>query len=201
MKWFVLSAAALVAFAAGQTATAAEKTPVAVGAWSEPTDGLRGRLLVYQGRALGDGKTRETLVYLELRNVAESGDRNVYFDPDGLKCELLDAKGKAVPQTPLGGSGGRPGKTWVRLPHDSTLRLRANPFGFGQPDSVGLLIPLGTDTWLIKAGDASDYYLAGTFTSLPKDGVGINVWTGEIKLPKAKVKPGEAADASPEFSF
>jgi hypothetical protein len=175
--------------AAGPSATAAEKTPVAVGDWSEPADGLRGRLLVYQGRTLGDGKTRETLVYVELQNVAESGERNVYFDPDGLKCDLLDVAGKAAPRPAEGGggSGGRPGKTWVRLPHDSTLRLRASPYGYGSPAAVGLLLPIGTDTWLIKAGDTADYFLAGTFASRSKDGAGINVWAGELILPKANV--------------
>src|SRR3954451_21322810 len=97
--------ALVVLFAAGPVATAAEKTPVAVGDWSEPADGLRGRLLVYQGRTLGDGKARETLVYVELQNVAESGERNVHFDPDGLKCELLDAAGKAAPRPAEGGGG------------------------------------------------------------------------------------------------
>lgn len=196
--------------AAGPTAPAAEKTPVVAGDWSEPVGGLRGRLLVYQGRALGDGKTRETLVYVELQNVAESGERNVYFDPDGLKCELLDDAGKAAarPAEGGGGSGGRPGKTWVRLPHDSTLRLRTSPYGYGSPDDVGLLLPSGTDTWVIKAADTADYFLAGTFTSRPKDGAGINVWAGELKLPKAKVvRPapnpvppvGRADDPNPVF--
>jgi hypothetical protein len=182
------------------SATAAEKTPVAVGDWSESADGLRGRLLVDQGPTLGDGKTRETLVYVELQNVAESGERNVYFDPDGLKCELLDAAGKAAPRPAEGGggSGGRPGKAWVRLPHDSTLRLRASPYGYGSPDAAGLLFPIGTDTWLIKAGDAADYFLAGTFASRPKDGAGINVWAGELKLPKAKVvRPAAPSPVSP----
>jgi hypothetical protein len=152
---------------------------VAVGAWSEPVEGLRGRLLVYQGRVLGDGKTRETLVYVELGNVAASGERNVYFDPDGLKCELLDAAGKAVSRTPTGGSGGRPGKTWIKLPHDSSQRLRVNPYGFGRPDADGLLLPLGTDAWLIKAGDRAEYVLTGTFTVRPPEGHGkSDVWTG-----------------------
>src|SRR5215210_9565053 len=99
-----MRALALVALlAACQTTTAAEKTPVAVGDWSQPVDGLRGRLLVYQGRTLGDGKTRETLVYVELQNVAEAGERSLVFDPDRLKCELLDAAGKAVPLAPAFG--------------------------------------------------------------------------------------------------
>src|SRR3954447_5932331 len=203
--------------AACQTAAAAdEKTPVVVGDWSAPVDGLRGRLLVYQGPLREGGtaqtprKTRETIVYVELQNVTESGERNVFFDPDGLKCELLDDAGKAAPRPREGvfGGGGRPGKTWVRLPHDSTLRLRVSPYGYGGPDHV-LVIPTGLDLWRIPASDTADYFLAGTFTSQAKDGAGINVWAGELKLPKAKVvrpaapKPvgpgGRVDDPNPVF--
>src|SRR5215208_1263014 len=94
---------------------------VAVGGWSEPIDGLRGRLLVYHGRTLGDGKARETLVYVELQNVAETGERWLTFDPDTLACELLDAAGKAVKPTPVAGGGGRPGKSVVTIPFDSSI--------------------------------------------------------------------------------
>jgi hypothetical protein len=143
---------------------------------------------------LGDGKTRESLIYVELQNVAEAGERVVSFDPDRLKCELLDANGKAVPQAPsFGRNGGRPGKTLVSLPFDSTLRLRANPYGFGRADD--LLLPLNTDAWLIKAGDKADYFLTGTFTVPPVDwnGPGKPPWTGELKLPKAKlIRPAAA---------
>src|SRR4029450_4838937 len=99
--------ALVVLIAAGPTAAAAEKSPVAVGDWSEPADGLRGRLLVSQGRTLGDGKARETLVYVELKNVAEAGERWLTFTPDALACELFDAAGKAVKPKPVFGSGGR----------------------------------------------------------------------------------------------
>jgi len=52
-----------------------------------------------------------------------------------------------------------------------------------------LLLPFNTDAWLIKAGDAADYYLAGTFTVPPVDGNGPGKapWSGESKVPKAKL--------------
>jgi hypothetical protein len=183
-------------FAAGQAAPAAEKTPVAVGDWSEPVDGLRGRLLVSQGRTLGDGKARETLVYVEFKNVAESGERWLTFDPDALACELLDAAGKAVPPTPVPGSGGRPGKSVVTIPFDSSIRLRANPYAFGRAE--GLLIPLNNTAWHIK--DGADYFLAGTLTvpPVPWNGPGKPPWAGELKLPKAKaVRPAVAPNPAP----
>jgi hypothetical protein len=186
--------ALVVLLATGPAAAAAEKHTVAVGDWSEPVDGLRGRLVVAQGRTLGDGNARESLVYVEFQNVAEAGERTLAFDPDRLKCELLDANGNPVPKTaPFGRSGGRPGKTLVTLPFDSTLRLRANPYGFGRADD--LLVPLNADAWLIKAGDTADYFLTGTFTVPPVDrtGPGKPPWAGELKLPKARLARPAAA--------
>ena len=87
-----------------------EKTALATGDWSKTTDGIRGRLILAQGGTLGDGKARETLLYAELENVdrTASGVVSVHFDPDALTFELTDSDGKAVPQTPVPASGGRP---------------------------------------------------------------------------------------------
>jgi len=167
-----------------------EKTPVAIGDWSEPVDGLRGRLLVFQGPVRDEGTSRETLVYVELQNVAASGERDVYFEPSGLKCELRDVAGKGPPRPKMGssGSGGRPGKKWVRLPHDSSLRLRVSPYGYGSPDEKAFVITIGFDTWQIKATDAAEYSLAGTFKVNPPEVKGREKsWAGELKLPAAKV--------------
>src|SRR5437763_16386541 len=94
--------ATLLTLAACQMAHADEKKPIATGGWSEPVNGLRGRLILAQGRTLGDGKTRESLVYVEVENVTHtaSGEVAVYFDPDALRCELTDTAGKAVAPTP-----------------------------------------------------------------------------------------------------
>lgn len=163
---------------------AGEKTTVATGEWSEPVNGLRGRLVLARGRTLGDGKTRESLVYVELENVANthSGKVTVAFDPDALKCELTDGGGKAVPPAPVPGSGGRPGKSSVTIPFDSSVRLRANPYGFGRAE--GLLIPLNTTAWHLK--EDGDYALSGTLTIVPPDGQA-DGWKGELKLPKVKI--------------
>ena len=72
-----------------------DKTLVAEGDWSEAVNGLRGRMLFYQGRLLGDSKIRESLVYVELES---SSQRllHVYFDPEMLACSLKDARGNAI---------------------------------------------------------------------------------------------------------
>jgi hypothetical protein len=177
----VRSLALLLTMAASQ-ASADEKTILATGEWSEPVAGLRGRLTLAQGRTLADGKARESLVYVELENVANthSGVVSVQFDPDALRCDLTDSAGKAVPPAPVFGSGERPGKTSVSIPFDSSVRLRANPYAFGRAE--GMLIHLNTASWQVT-GDG-EYHLAGTLTVTPPKGV-TDVWKGELKLPKA----------------
>jgi hypothetical protein len=179
------TASLLIALASCQVLVAAdEKTVLTTGDWSEPVNGVRGRLIIAQGRTLGDGKIHESLIYVELENVANthSGVVRIQFDPDALKCELTDAAGKAVTQCPVTGSGGRPGKTLVTIPFDSSIRLRANPFAFGRAE--GLLIHLNTGSWHIK--DDADYLFSGTLTVTPPKGDS-DAWKGELKLPKAKV--------------
>ncbi len=156
-----------------------EKTVIATGDWSETVDGVRGRLILAQGRTLGDGKARESLVYVELENVGttHSGRVDIQFDPDALKCELTDATGKVVAQEPGFGSGGRPGKTVVAVPSDSSVRLRANPYAFGRAE--GLLIHLNTGNWLVK--DDAEYTLAGVLTVTRPDGKA-DAWNGELKM-------------------
>lgn len=136
------------------------------------------------------GRPRESLVYVELENVANthSGEVAVHFDPDALKCELTDTSGKAVAPTPVPGSGERPGKRWVTIPYDSSIRLRANPYAFGRAE--GLLIPLNATAWQIK--DDADYFLSGTLTVTPPEGKP-DAWKGEIRLPKARISLKKAA--------
>jgi len=164
---------------------------MAIGTWSEPVEGLRGRLLVGQGRDLPGQKARETLVYVELENVAHthSGERALYFDPGALRCNLTNAEGKAVPEYPFGGSGARGGPSpgWVTIPFDALIRLRANPSGYGSSD--GLHIALSNAHFLIKTGDTGEYGLTGTLTIAPPDGNGrVDAWAGTLKLAPVKLR-------------
>jgi hypothetical protein len=92
----------------------------------------------------------------------------IYFDPgQGLRCEVLDANGKPPPQVGGGGSGGGAGACWITLPYDSTIRLRANMYGYGKKEGDGLLIqmsPPNIQSWDIQASDTNPYFMSGTFT-------------------------------------
>ncbi len=172
-----------------------EMKPIAIGDWSEWNDGLRGRMLLSEGRICSpDGKTRETLVFVELENELGS-DRlvDVYFAPDRFKCELRDADGEPVPEHQISDNRrGQPGQCWVTLPDGSALRLRVNPYCCGRAKDVGLLIPLCHTAWLISAGDSDDYFLSGALTiTPPKDHGRVDAWQGTLKLPKTKITLGK----------
>jgi hypothetical protein len=165
---------------------------VAIGEWSAAVEGLRGRLIIAQKYPHGDANYIETRVYVEVENSPE-GDGvkqtiDFYFDPEQLTCELVDAAGKAVPQEPSFGSGGRPGACWVTLPYDSTMRLRVNPYGFGRAKEEGLLIPLGNATWLVPTDATGEFFLSGTFVVSPPAALARgSVWSGTLTFPKMKV--------------
>jgi len=174
---------------------------MAAGDWSEPVDGIRGRLLLVRGGPnLPDLKSWVALVYVELESVTNSGARAMYFDPAALQCKLTTADGAAAaPESPFGGFGGRGGLPagWVTMPYDSLMRLRANPSGYGSPD--GLYISLASGHHLLKTGDAGEYHLSGTLTVSPPAGHGRgDAWTGVLKLPPVKL--GAPAPARPSVT-
>jgi hypothetical protein len=152
--------------------------------------------------AYGRGKTLdspwlETQFYLEFQNVSNATGFPIqfYFDPrGGLRCVLQTADGKRGP--PGGaGSGGGAGAAWITLPYDSSIRLRANMYGYRSRPGDGLnltLYPL--QAWQIKADDTNTYYLSGSFTVttptnfVPKDNDAARaIWSGTLDLPKTKI--------------
>jgi hypothetical protein len=169
---------------------------IAVGDWSDEVAGLRGRLLIANGRVFADGKLHETVAYLELRNspdAAGGNSKSVYFDPD-ISCEMLDPQGVTVPQGGRGysgGGGGRPNVELVTLPYDSTIRLRLSPYGYGSED--GLRIDISQYEWNIKSTDKGEYTLSATFTSDPAQQQQLNTWHGTLKLPAIKIATGSDA--------
>jgi len=127
------------------------------------------------------------------------GEHGHDFRPEykgGLNCELLDAEGKFVPQSPFAFSGACPNSCWIMMPSDSTVRLRANCFGIGKPKGDGLAISAPGKYWVIPAGDTREYFLSGSFTVIPpKDrvsfpdftGLDVQVWHGTMTFPKMKI--------------
>ncbi|MSR65293.1 MAG: hypothetical protein EXS18_05870 [Verrucomicrobiae bacterium] len=178
--------------------------------WSEPVGTfygatLRARLVVLRGHTPGDASDLlQTMVYVELQNLGLS-PTEVYFDAEhghdfrpeykgGLDCELSDAHGKPVPQSPSAFSGGCPSTCWITLQYDSTVRLRANCYGIRGPKEGGLVIPAPGRYWFLKAGDTNNYFLSATFTTDPPTNrsprlsiTNMHVWSGTLTIPKTKI--------------
>jgi len=185
---------------------------IAVSDWSQivgDRGALRARLLLAH---LYQIPYSETILYIELQN-AENGrvPLQIYYDPvNGLHCKLVDAHGNPPPRMGGGNSGGNdPVASWISLPEDATIRLRANAFQvaqiLGSPpidegDFLSLRLPPSSSSpielreWTIPAGDTNDYYLSGTLTiTAPTNPVvhipeeGLKGFQGTLELPKVKI--------------
>lgn len=178
-----------------------ETNIIARGRWSEPVScgvagegAMRGRLMMCYGySAQYSGDHPETLVFLELQNVsgASTPPLEIYCDlRNGLRSELQNEQGNAVSPNGGPGSGTYPEASWITLPCDATLRLRASWYGYGFPRGDGLLIPLFTK-YAIRAGDTNSYYLSSVFDVkpptnhvCPSDHL---MWQGKLVLPKIRL--------------
>lgn len=208
-------------FAACRCCLAVEDTNViAAGDWSKPVSdlrgcSLRGRLLMCEGPWRGVGQTTQTAVYLELQECSDGFGCcvDVYCNmkptvalgagPDAqgreriekasAHWELRDATDRPVPESPGGNfGGGAPGASWISMPCDSTVRLRATVYGGGGRSKDGSLsIFFLSNYWVIPPRSTNDYFLSCTFTIDPPTNhvafPGHQVWQGTLELPKMKI--------------
>jgi hypothetical protein len=179
---------------------------VAISDWSKPVGtvygaSLRARMIIAQEHSPAHaGPWPETEFYLEFQNVtsAVGAPLQFFFDPgSGLRCEMVDANGKPPPPVGMAGSGSGAGPCWITLPYDSTIRLRANIYGYGSKPEDGfmlVLLPPTMQYWAIKPGNTNDYFMSGTFTgSTPTNHIAKSfddartIWSGTLELPKMKI--------------
>jgi len=176
-----------------------EHKTIASSDWSESVynhdRSLRARVLILEGRSRAyAGPDAEVLVYVEIENTNSAWGEplRVYFDPSqGLNFEVLDADQKPVPPSPTGGSGGDVGPCWLTIPYDGSVRLRANPGGWGRGKDTALVLPLRPmqgQYW--RLSPEQDYYLTGSLKISPptdNDIEHIDDWRGELTFPKTKI--------------
>jgi hypothetical protein len=186
---------------------------LAAGDWSKPVGDfvgytLRGRLILCDSPKNGDAA-----IYVELQECSRAAgvDMDVYCNmnptvalgghPDAqgreriekaaAVWEMRDASDKPVPESPGGFGGGAPGASWISLPCDSTVRLRASVYGGGRLKDGSLSIFFLSNHWVIPPRSTNDYYLSCTFSvdpptnhaALPEH----HVWQGTLTLPKMKI--------------
>jgi hypothetical protein len=169
--------------------------PNAIGEWSEPTNGLRGRLLFaerVQDKYDVQNNCKEGVVYLELQNLSQGETLYVYYDAkkSPLRCELQDSTGNAVKRWGGVYSDSRPYPCWLALPYDSALRFSATILVGTPPNS--LVISVGEigmgGAWKVPLDATNDYFLSGTFNSLSvTNETRPRVWEGILKLPPVKI--------------
>jgi hypothetical protein len=171
--------------------------PKAIGEWSEPTNGLRARILFGEDTPLYG--SRRGVIYLELqnlRNVSFDDTLAVYYDSTNptnspVQSELRDSHGKVITYNGMCVySGGIPSGRWLMLPHDSTLRLRVTLAGFWIPRNSGIVIPGSGTVYLhvIPRSETNDCYLFATLNiTSPKNEHRLDAWEGALKLPPVRI--------------
>jgi hypothetical protein len=179
---------------------AAETNILALGDWSEPVANkyhfkLRGRLLICEyPQHRGPNGDSESALYVELQEYSDfvGAIGEVYWNPSALNCELVDASGKPLPNSPSAYGGPVPSPCWIMLPSHSSMRLRVSPYAGGRLKDGGFEIWTARfQVWTIKPDDTNTYSLSGAFTvDPPTNRVPADfryVWQGTLNLPRMKV--------------
>ena len=159
-----------------------ETTPKAVAsAWSEPTRGLAGRLIV-EFEDLKPGLRHA--VYLELRN--HSLDPIAVTNQPQIQADLSDASGGMVSTSGMWMSGPIPRPQWALIPREAYVGFRIDMQTVGLPTrEYGMaLLAIGDNTWELKAGQ---YVLEiALLFEGDKDGPQ-GQWVGTLELPPVQV--------------
>ena len=154
-----------------------------VGGWSQPVDGLRGRLSAKEDKPFHG--TRIIAVYLELENVSDVGNpMEIYFDPTrSVESNVVDASGKDLSQPPNGADVITPQAFWLALPNDGSLRFRVSVSGYGVYENSGTNVQMNSGNWVIKPSDKGKYFLKAKFVSQPPKTDRRRSWHGSLDLP------------------
>jgi len=159
------------------------------GPWSEPIRGLRARLAVAPGEVRPDGR-RWTPVFLEFENAAY-GIKEIFYQTQNLRPQLLDGSGQPPPPITFGGSRPSLRDVWLVLPgHEATLKFRISIGGaaLGTRDA-GTAIGLdagSADIWFVPDASDKEYWLSATFTAKPPR-KHPDFWEGTLTLPAVRV--------------
>ena len=172
----------------------------AIGYWSEPVRNqhaeLRGRIVMV-----------DAFVYLDLQedSGAAGACLEIEWNPvSSVRFEVTNGSGQSVPTVRGAYSGPALPHEWLKLPPDSTMRLRASPYNGGGRAKDGSLNIMSPDlaTWSLKPSTTNDYFLSVTLaigpsvSTVPTNRVHLgkeqfahflNTWQGTLRMPKVKI--------------
>lgn len=201
--WAGFAALALVAAVHAGDEKGAEHGGVEA-AWSEESNGLRGRLAMRRGYVFNG--TGMVITHLELENVSNIGNAMILdVEKASLAFTVTDAEGKEVRQTGGAFSGLLAPVSKLILPVDSSIRFRLGPCGWGVPGDQAALVDLGVDYGWALPKDGKRYYLRGVLEigeEKKKKAEGYERrWHGRLELPPVLIPtepiPHDPATAGP----
>jgi hypothetical protein len=164
--------------------------------WSNESNGLRARLSLRRS-SVSNG-TGIITTYLELENVSDMGNP-MLIRGTPIQFKVTDEAGRDVPVSGGPFDGVSFGETELTLPHDSALRYRIGPCGFGVPADQAALLDLGSSYGWVIPRDGKKYYVSGVMevagVKEDRSQRGI-VWQGRIELPAVPI-PTDAERREP----
>lgn len=149
--------------------------------WSEPTNGLSGRLRV-EFEDINPGI--RLAVYTELKN--HSFEPVTVTNQPKVQAELFDSSQRSIGTAGLTMSGPIPRQQWATIPSDAYIGFRVDMQTVGVParEHGKALLALGNKSWELQPGE---YVLKVSLEfKQEKDGP-TNQWTGKLELPTVQV--------------
>jgi len=171
--------------------------------WSETSNGLRARLFTRLSH-ISNG-TGIVVTQLELGNVrALKNPTLVTMHLKDIAYRVTDADGRDVPKTGLPFSSPVVDPIELVMPHDSSIRFRVGPLGFGIPPDQAALVDLGPNFGAVLPRDGKAYYLSAVL-DIPEvrevRGDRGKLWHGRLDLPRVRIptepEPLDAATLGP----
>jgi hypothetical protein len=167
-------------------------------AWSEESNGLRGRLSVHLSHVING--TGIIVTHLELSDVSDIGNPMLVTVPEqSMTFKVTDIDGHELPRVAGAFSGWTFGPYELVLPHDSSIRYRIGPRGWGIPGDQAALVDLGSSFGWTLPRDGKPYYLHGVLEIPEAENDRSDRgrrWHGRLDLPPVRI-PTEAEPIDP----
>jgi hypothetical protein len=204
----VLSPCELGAEAASQIGT--DDAPLSVGAWSDVSDGLRGRLVIESarevvalwqkrmdaykkagGRTLPDPYSAdEVLVYIDIEEApSDQGPMDICYSRDYIPWRLSDADGTGAAEIPMTIMAPFDLPGWITVPWRSTLHLFVGEGNYRSWQG-DFRFGIRYHAWEVSPAKSVRYYLSATLDNLEPAIPGTERkihWKGKLVLPPVEL--------------